>query len=594
MRFIKKYLLSALLAPLFGGAAAHGAEFEVLDRLSVNGYTVFRGSADIPGGSLAVGGSTFVVKGGYVGIGTDSPGSLLNLYSAGANPILKITDASGAGTRGALLSGSWGGNGAYLDSLASAGWVYLGSSPGGGQANQVVAYTAGAERLRIASSGSVGIGTIAPNARLSVRQDVSSSSNTVMTLENRNDTGGGNDGSRLAFVSGSGGHQASIQGTHYSGGSTYLAFRTNNTTNGLVDTERMRIDKDGNVGIGTTSPAANLDVGGTGSIKIPVGTTGERPSTPANGMLRLNTTTGKLEYYNNGGWNSIGGVTATGGNSITESGGYRVHTYTSDGTFTVTGSGGNIEVLAVAGGGSGGGAGGGGGGGVIYNTAYTVTSGQAITVTVGAGGATKSGNGVGNNGANSVFGSLTAICGGGGGSYSSGSGAAGGSGGGGGACNAGVITPGSGTSGQGNSGGTGSASCNPYTSGGGGGAGAAGDSVSTNKSGNGGIGRQVNIDGNNYYYGGGGGGGSQSAGQVAGNGGLGGGGGGANWNGGSYGTGGGSARNTGGNGTANGTTAPCDGGAGGANTGGGGGGMGVSVFNGGAGGSGIVIVRYQN
>ena len=111
MSVIKELLFSALLAPLLGGAAVHAAEFEVMDRFSVDGYSVLRGSADIPGGSLAVGGSTFVVKGGYVGIGTDSPGSLLNLYSAGANPILKITDASGAGTRGALLSGSWGGAG---------------------------------------------------------------------------------------------------------------------------------------------------------------------------------------------------------------------------------------------------------------------------------------------------------------------------------------------------------------------------------------------------------------------------------------------------------------------------------------------------
>jgi hypothetical protein len=82
-----------------------------------------------------------------------------------------------------------------------------------------------------------------------------------------------------------------------------------------------------------------------------------------------------------------------------------------------------VEVLVVAGGGSGGtsapsngGGGGGGAGGVIYNSAYQLSSAAAITVTVGAGGAGQTtGESQGNNGSNSVFGSLTAVGGGGGG-----------------------------------------------------------------------------------------------------------------------------------------------------------------------------------
>lgn len=33
-------------------------------------------------------------------------------------------------------------------------------------------------------------------------------------------------------------------------------------------------------------------------IKVPTGTTNERPQSPTNGMMRYNTTTNKLEYYN--------------------------------------------------------------------------------------------------------------------------------------------------------------------------------------------------------------------------------------------------------------------------------------------------------
>jgi uncharacterized protein (TIGR02145 family) len=282
--------------------------------------------------------------------------------------------------------------------------------------------------------------------------------------------------------------------------------------------------------------------------------------------------------------------TATGG-TITEAGGYRIHTFLSSGTFTPTMNG-RVEVLTVAGGGGGGGAGGGGGGGVIYDSSFAVAAGQTMTATVGGGGAgAGAGAGtIGANGTDSTFGSMVVLGGGGGGAYNGTGVGSGGSGGGGGSCN--TTAAGSGKTGQGNAGGSGNATCSPYTSGGGGGAGSVGASASGVYSGSGGAGRMISIDGNNYYYGGGGGGGAQGAGQFAGSGGLGGGGGGAQLFSGTAGTGGGSARNMGGNGLQTNVYPPCYGGAGGANTGGGGGGMGISVSNGGAGGSGIIIVRY--
>ena len=69
------------------------------------------------------------------------------------------------------------------------------------------------------------------------------------------------------------------------------------------------------------------------------------------------------------------GATATGG-TITTNGSYLIHTFTSDGTFTVSGGSLVCDVLVVAGGGGGGssqagtgGAGGGGAGGLIYVSA---------------------------------------------------------------------------------------------------------------------------------------------------------------------------------------------------------------------------------
>jgi hypothetical protein len=289
-------------------------------------------------------------------------------------------------------------------------------------------------------------------------------------------------------------------------------------------------------------------------------------------------TRGKFQFY---------GALATGGSvsTITENGvTYRVHTFTSSGTLSVTQSG-SVEVLVVAGGGGGGGstAGGGGAGGVIYNSAYQLTNAAAVTVTVGAGGvgSRKNTDGTPNNtnGDNSVFGSLTAIGGGygfSGGPSNSRLANSGGSGGGAGFYGGNdilVSSPGAGTLGQGFSGG---AVVNYgfdwWGGAGGGGAGGEGAAnVQNNSLRTGGPGLPFSISGTTTYYGGGGGGGCFGNGTGPSPGGQGGGG-------------------NGGDGNSFIATS------GAINTGGGGGGSGYYQFgpnpSGGAGGSGVVIVRY--
>jgi hypothetical protein len=56
----------------------------------------------------------------------------------------------------------------------------------------------------------------------------------------------------------------------------------------------------------------NLAFVGTGTITLPNGTTGERP-TPADGMIRYNTTTAGFEGYTTTGWGNIGGGASAGG-----------------------------------------------------------------------------------------------------------------------------------------------------------------------------------------------------------------------------------------------------------------------------------------
>ena len=263
----------------------------------------------------------------------------------------------------------------------------------------------------------------------------------------------------------------------------------------------------------------------------------------------------------------------------------------------------SIQVLVVAGGGGGGMdmGGGGGGGGVIYNSAYTATSGSVINVTVGNGGSgAPAGVGQvrGTNGNNSLFGNLIAIGGGGGASCHDRSTSPAGNGGSGGGASGGGTLPsggqggggygggirGTGSLGQGNDGGTGLYAWYPGGGGGAGGVGASGPNIP-----HGGPGLLFSLM-SPYYFGGGGGGSAYSV-SPGGNGGIGGGGGGAIGV-----TVGGEGLNNGlpGGGGGINSWANTPGGNAGANTGGGGGGG--SHYNsnnyGGNGGSGIVIVRY--
>lgn len=279
--------------------------------------------------------------------------------------------------------------------------------------------------------------------------------------------------------------------------------------------------------------------------------------------------------------------TATGG-TITTSGDFKIHTFTSSGTFTVTSTSptsNTVDYLVIAGGAGGGGgiAGGGGAGGYRESFPNPATGGfpvsaQAYPITVGGGGtAGPDGTPNGGPGSNSVFSTITSAGGGGGGGVGqtglnggSGGGGSGNNGSAGGSGNTPSVSPP-----QGNNGGAGETNGSPSGdfSGGGGGAGAVGtDGNEPGRTGGpGGNGSASSITGSSVTRGGGGGGASRGGPGPSGAGGSGGGG------------------QAGGGDTAQ-TAA-----AGTANTGGGGGGGGwpQPTYPSAAGGSGVVIIRYK-
>jgi len=318
-------------------------------------------------------------------------------------------------------------------------------------------------------------------------------------------------------------------------------------------------------------------------ITIPV--LSSDPSGAVPGQMYYNSTDKAVKNYNGTNWTFMtNNINATGG-TVTEVNGYRIHTFTSSGTFTVL-SHGTVEYLIVAGGGGGGlpYGGGGGAGGLLVGT-ITINSGS-YGVIVGGGG---SGlipqdylqNGV--SGGNSSIFELTALGGGAGGSWNSPTGTLGqpgGSGGGGGSSNVSTNgeVGGSGTSGQGFPGGS-AGQYNIFGGGGGGGAGSAGEkSTNNNISGSGGMGYTSSINGTSITRAGGGAGGIGNSSETFSSGMV-------------YGGAGQGGYSSSGSVIQNGQNAIANTGSGG----GGGGGVGKgfsSTGNSGAGGSGIVIIRY--
>ena len=214
---------------------------------------------------------------GNVGIGTTSPGSKLAVAG-------EIRTSEGSD---------------YTTISTSGGDTIFGNISSG--ANNIRIFNGGSERMRITSAGNVGIGTTSPNTALEVDGAISTttsdyaqgttgsrllletsgSGNTHSYIQAQSSGGtssaedlalqlyGGNVGigtsspSEKLAVNGN----ASISGGIYVGGVN--SFIWNNTANSNLrfaanGSEKMRIASSGNVGIGTTSPEAKLNILSTG------------------------------------------------------------------------------------------------------------------------------------------------------------------------------------------------------------------------------------------------------------------------------------------------------------------------------------------
>ncbi|QDP64546.1 MAG: hypothetical protein Tp1100DCM00d2C33371621_4 [Prokaryotic dsDNA virus sp.] len=196
---------------------------------------------------------------GNVGIGTSSPARILDV-----NGTARLSDGS---------SLEWGGTSANIAGSSSSNTLFFN--------------TASTERMRINSSGNVGIGTSSPGSKLHIQ-----GSAPEFRIYSDTTTGG-----NINFIDQA--WQSQIQGT---GGN--LLFKTGGTT------ERVRIDTSGKVGIGTSSPSVALHVSKSGTdAKIRIqdtdGTNQFTTISQNGGQLQIfarnNTSNGSIQFFGNNG-----------------------------------------------------------------------------------------------------------------------------------------------------------------------------------------------------------------------------------------------------------------------------------------------------
>ncbi len=255
-----------------------------------------------------------VFETGNVGIGTINPGYKLDIVG-GTDGKVRITGTP-----------SSDGVGYFIDAGASGNMMII---QGGGvgqirESNHFAIFTGGSERVRITSSGNVGIGTTTPSQKLDVVGNIL--------------VGGDIYGGLLGGTRGIWRFSTTYPdyGIFYTEATPDVISISPN--GGGITNPVMVINGNGNVGIGTTSPSYKLHVEGTGYFSQPV----------VVGIPTLSSHAATKSYVDN----AISNITSTlywtaNGNNIynTNTGNVGIGTTTSSQKLTVAG---NIGIQAGA------------------------------------------------------------------------------------------------------------------------------------------------------------------------------------------------------------------------------------------------------
>lgn len=224
------------------------------------------GALSLPTDGLAVGMNQLVTADGKIGVGTTSPWSKLHVSGTNESTALYVTNENSTSPQEPLIEVR----------------NYMGS----------------------AGSGNPSINIFNSRGSLAFPQALNAwdSIGEVAFLGQK---------STSAFGAGAAIRSYTSQDWQNSGTGAYLTFATT-ANNETTPTDRVTITSSGEVGIGTTNPAAKLDVAG----EVKFGNTGSTCNSSTEGQQRYNSTSKKMEYCNGTQWVEFGSGGVGGGGSL--------------------------------------------------------------------------------------------------------------------------------------------------------------------------------------------------------------------------------------------------------------------------------------
>jgi hypothetical protein len=253
-----------------------------------------------PGGTDST--MTFIDAVGNVGIGLSPVSTLTNKLEVGGN--VKVT------TGDILLDSAKG-----LESHTASSILNIGTTTNTSTIN--IGTGAGVQTVHIGTGSGqteINIGASTDNVNITGNLTVAGTTTTVNStnLDVADKSITLNKGGTTGFAEGAG---LLVEGT---GGASLATFQydsilTSKFKLGASGSEAEVVTVSGtqtlsNKTVGTvTAESGTLSITGTGALKVPVGTTGERPVGSVSGMVRYNSTTSAFEGYDGVAWAGLGG-----------------------------------------------------------------------------------------------------------------------------------------------------------------------------------------------------------------------------------------------------------------------------------------------